>query len=164
MSDPNVFHRHAYAQALTQQLLHPGPLDQGLRSGVFLSGIRRIGKTTFVRQDLIPALLEHGTLTLYIDLWTDRLRPPMTLMQEAVRQAASELARPDSGLLQQLRKCGNRQAGRRQPYLAQGARQLRGCRSLRAACLAPARQDAPDASQPDGRGCTHAKEVRGSIA
>ena len=59
MSDSNVFHRRDYAQALAQQLLEPGPLDQGLRSGVFLSGIRRIGKTTFVRQDFIPALLDR---------------------------------------------------------------------------------------------------------
>ena len=64
MSDPNVFHRPGYAQALAQQLLEPGPLDQGLQSGVFLSGIRRIGKTTFIRQDFIPALLDRGALTL----------------------------------------------------------------------------------------------------
>ena len=104
MSDPNVFHRPAYAQDLAQQLLSPGPLDQGLRSGVFLSGIRRIGKTTFIRQDLIPALVDRGALTLYVDLWTDRPRPPMALMQEAVRRAASELADPSSTLLQQLRR------------------------------------------------------------
>lgn len=73
-------------------------------SGVFLSGIRRIGKTTFVRQDLVPALLDHGALVLYVDLWSDRSRPPMTLMQEAVRSAASELEQPASTLLQKLRR------------------------------------------------------------
>ncbi|MFO0444252.1 MAG: ATP-binding protein [Betaproteobacteria bacterium] len=71
---------------------------------MFLSGIRRIGKTTFIRQDFIPALLERGALTLYVDLWTDRTRPPMTLMLEAVRAAASELQHPASGLLQKLRR------------------------------------------------------------
>lgn len=104
MSADTVFHRPTYAQALAQQLLHPGPLDQGLRSGVFLSGIRRIGKTTFIRQDFVPALLDHGALVLYVDLWTDRTRPPMALMQEAVRTAASELRQPASGLLQRLRR------------------------------------------------------------
>ena len=104
MSDSNVFHRRDYAQALAQQLLEPGPLDQGLRAGVFLSGIRRIGKTTFVRQDFIPALLDRGALALYVDLWTDRSRPPMALMQEAIRQAASELENQGSSLLQQLRR------------------------------------------------------------
>jgi hypothetical protein len=79
-------------------------LDQGLRSGVFLSGIRRIGKTTFIRQDFVPALLEFGALVLYVDLWTDRSRPPMALMQEAVRAAAAELEQPASALLQKLRR------------------------------------------------------------
>ena len=99
-----VFHRPHYARALTRQLLQPGPLDQGLLSGVFLSGIRRIGKTTFIRRDFIPALLDDGALVLYIDLWTDRSRPPMGLLQEAVRTAAAELERPASALLQKLRR------------------------------------------------------------
>jgi hypothetical protein len=30
-------------------------LDEGLRSGLFLSGLRRTGKTTFLVNDLIPA-------------------------------------------------------------------------------------------------------------
>lgn len=50
-----LFRRPADAAALSRQLLHPGALDEGVRSGVFLSGIRRVGKTTFLRQDLIPA-------------------------------------------------------------------------------------------------------------
>ena len=104
MSDSPLFHRHAYAQALARQLLEPGPLDQGLSSGVFLSGIRRIGKTTFVRQDFIPALLDGGALALYVDLWTDRTRPPMTLVQDAVRRAVAELGQPASTLLQRLRR------------------------------------------------------------
>lgn len=104
MTEESVFHRPRYAQALAQQLLKPGPLDQGLRSGVFLSGIRRIGKTTFIRQDFVPVLLHHGALVLYVDLWTDRSRPPMALMQEAVQAAASELEQPASALLQKLRR------------------------------------------------------------
>jgi hypothetical protein len=104
MADSSIFHRPGYASTLAQQLLRPGPLDQALRAGVFLSGIRRIGKTTFVRQDLIPALLDQGALTLYFDLWTDRSRPPMALMKDAVRQAIASLVRPGSSLLERLRK------------------------------------------------------------
>lgn len=104
MTQDAFFHRPNYARALAQQLLQPGPLDQGLRSGVFLSGIRRIGKTTFIKQDFVPALLDHGALVLYVDLWTDRSRPPMALMQEAVRAAACELEQPASTLLQKLRR------------------------------------------------------------
>lgn len=104
MTTEVVFHRPNYARALAQQLLQPGPLDQGLRSGVFLSGIRRIGKTTFIRQDFVPALLDHGALVLYVDLWTDRSRPPMALLQEAVRTATAELEQPASKLVQKLRR------------------------------------------------------------
>lgn len=102
--DDAVFHRHDYAQAMVRQLLQPGPLDAGVRSGVFISGIRRIGKTTFIRQDLMPALVGMGALPLYLDLWSDRARAPGTLLVEAVRSALVDLERPSSGLLGQLRR------------------------------------------------------------
>jgi hypothetical protein len=104
MTDTSIFHRPVYADGMAKQLLDPGPLDENLSSGVFFSGIRRIGKTTFVRRDLIPALLDRGALTLYVDLWTDRGRPPMALMQDAVREAVAELADAGSTLLQRLRR------------------------------------------------------------
>jgi hypothetical protein len=56
MTEDPFFHRPQYANDLAQQLLKPTALQLQVRSGVFLSGIRRIGKTTFLRQDLIPAL------------------------------------------------------------------------------------------------------------
>jgi predicted AAA+ superfamily ATPase len=52
----DVYHRTALAQQMAQQLLEPKVLDLPLRSGLFLSGLRRTGKTAFLRQDLIPAL------------------------------------------------------------------------------------------------------------
>ena len=54
MSRPDLFHRTDYASDMAKQLLQPSALQLQVRSGVFLSGIRRIGKTTFLRQDLIP--------------------------------------------------------------------------------------------------------------
>ena len=51
---------------MASQLLHPGVLDEGLRSGLFLSGLRRTGKTTFLRNDLIPALEQEGALVIYL--------------------------------------------------------------------------------------------------
>ena len=56
MIHPNLYHRSGYATDMAQQLLQPSALQLQVRSGVFLSGIRRIGKTTFLRQDLIPVL------------------------------------------------------------------------------------------------------------
>ena len=55
-----LFHRPELAAQLAARLLHPGVLDEGLRSGLFLSGLRRTGKTTFLRNDLIPELEREG--------------------------------------------------------------------------------------------------------
>ena len=60
------YHRARYAADLAQQLLRPTALQMQVRSGVFLSGIRRIGKTTFLRQDLIPSLESMGDLASVI--------------------------------------------------------------------------------------------------
>ena len=46
LSNDNVFHRPKYAEEMAEQLLHPTALQLSVRSGVFLSGIRRVGKTT----------------------------------------------------------------------------------------------------------------------
>jgi len=43
----SIFRRPTLAVAMAVQLLSPGVLDEGLRSGLFLSGQRRTGKTLF---------------------------------------------------------------------------------------------------------------------
>lgn len=65
----NVFHRADLASALTKRLLHPDALQTTSRDGLFLTGVRRIGKTTFIRQDLIPQLEKERALVIYVDLW-----------------------------------------------------------------------------------------------
>ena len=86
----DVFHRTQYAQAMAQQLLHPTAFQSNVRSGVFLSGIRRIGKTTFLKQDLIPALEADGALVIYVDLWAERSRSPLALVYETVQQTLGQ--------------------------------------------------------------------------
>lgn len=100
----DIFHRTAYAQDIARDLLRPGPLTVGLRSGVFLSGMRRVGKTTFLRQDLMPALQAEGALTVYVDLWADKLRAPSVLVREAVQRTVKDLESPASPLLAALRR------------------------------------------------------------
>jgi hypothetical protein len=100
----DLFHRPALAHKMAQQLLQPGLLDQGLRSGLFLSGLRRTGKTTFLRQDLIPALEARGAIVIYVDLWADTKADPATLVQAAIRQTLEELQTPASGLLGRLKR------------------------------------------------------------
>lgn len=105
------FHRPAYAQEIARDLLQPGPLKVGLQSGVFLSGIRRVGKTTFLRQDLIPALQAEGALPIYVDLWADKLRAPSSLVHEAVAKTIKELETPDSRILAALRRVNGLDVG-----------------------------------------------------
>lgn len=101
--DP-FYHRGSYARDLAQQLLNPTALQIQVRSGVFLSGIRRIGKTTFLRQDLIPALVSMGALVIYVDLWADRSKSPASLVYEAVRGTLSDLTAPGTKLLERVRE------------------------------------------------------------
>jgi hypothetical protein len=98
-----LYRRNQYAADLAQQLLKPTALQVQVRSGVFLSGIRRIGKTTFLRQDLVPALEAMGALVIYVDLWVDRSKSPAALVHEAVRTTLADLAAPGSSVLQRFK-------------------------------------------------------------
>ena len=57
-----VFRGPQLAAELAARLLHPGVLDEGLRSGLVISGLRRTGKTTFLRTDLVPELEAQGAV------------------------------------------------------------------------------------------------------
>ena len=103
MAENHFFHRAQYAQDLAVQLLKPTALQLQVRSGVFLSGIRRIGKTTFLRQDLIPALESMQALVIYVDLWADRSKSPALLVHEAVKTTLSELTSPGPRLLERFK-------------------------------------------------------------
>ena len=99
-----VFRRPQLAAELAARLLRPGVLDEGLRSGLFLSGLRRTGKTTFLRTDLVPELEAQGALVIYVDLWSDTKVSPAALVQAAVRQTLTQLATPSSPLLARLKR------------------------------------------------------------
>ena len=64
---PEEHHQPAEDGDHAQQLLQPSSLHMNVRSGLLLSGIRRVGKTTFLRQDLVPALEARGALVIYVD-------------------------------------------------------------------------------------------------
>jgi hypothetical protein len=100
----DIYRRPDLAHQMASQLLHPGVLDQGLRSGLFLSGLRRTGKTTFLRNDLIPELERQGALVIYVDLWSDTKASPALLVHGAVRHTLSKLGSPASALLSRLRR------------------------------------------------------------
>jgi hypothetical protein len=103
----SIYRRPALATQIAKQLLNPGVLDEGLRSGLFLSGIRRTGKTTFLINDLIPALEAAGALVIYVDLWSDTRTSPALLVLAAVRRTLAELQTPASSILQKLKRVGS---------------------------------------------------------
>lgn len=96
------FPRHDLAAQMAKQLIHPDALNQGLRSGLFISGQRRTGKTTFLQRDLIPALEEEGALVIYVDLWTDTKANPAQLVRVAIATAMEELQTPGSAIRTRL--------------------------------------------------------------
>lgn len=106
-----TFRRTALAEQMAQQLLRPSFLDTSLRSGLFLSGQRRVGKTTFLATDLIPALEALGAIVVYVDLWSQPQANPADLVHEAIRKTLKELQIPGSGLLKRLKEVTNLEAG-----------------------------------------------------
>ncbi|MDY7576222.1 AAA family ATPase [Actimicrobium sp. CCI2.3] len=106
-----TFRRTALAQEMAQQLLRPSFLDTSLRSGLFLSGQRRVGKTTFLASDLIPALEECGAIVIYVDLWSQPQANPADLVHDAIRKSLDALQTPGSGVLQKLKRVTSIDAG-----------------------------------------------------
>jgi len=102
-----IFHRTALAGQMAQQLLHPGVLDEGLRSGLFISGVRRTGKTTFLQADLVPALEAAGALVIYVDLWSNTQANPAALVHAAIRRALSDLQTPAGAIAERLKRLRN---------------------------------------------------------
>lgn len=54
----------------------------GISGGLFPAAPRRTGKSTFVRQDLLPELSERGLLVIYEDLWADKAMDPVLHLSE----------------------------------------------------------------------------------
>lgn len=103
----NYFARPELAASMARQLIHPDVLSEGLRSGLFIAGQRRTGKTTFLHNDLIPALEREGALVIYVDLWSDTHANPAKLVRDAIRTALQQLQTPGSSLLARLSRIGN---------------------------------------------------------
>lgn len=96
---------------MARRLLRPDVLSEGLRSGLFISGLRRTGKTTFLRNDLIPALEQLGALVIYVDLWSDVSANPAQLVRDAIRAALEQLQTPGSALLERLARVSSVDVG-----------------------------------------------------
>ncbi|MBK0327923.1 hypothetical protein I5535_11540 [Rhodobacteraceae bacterium F11138] len=86
-----VFHypRPDLAASIAKQLT-PDPIF-GALSGLYLAAPRRTGKSTFLRRDLVPAILEADKFPIVVDLWEDRSRDPSDILRRRIGQALEDL-------------------------------------------------------------------------
>lgn len=96
-----TFHRLQLAQELCDQFERTVLADA--IAGLFLAAPRRTGKTTFLREDLVPEMRRRGWETVYVDLWSDRTRDPAVLIHAAILEA---LRTYDSLFRRAVRKSG----------------------------------------------------------
>lgn len=83
MHRTEIFHRHGLAERMAGYLMS----EEGA-SGLFITGPRRTGKSTFIREDLIPYLsATYETQVVYVDLWEDRSANPGDVIIAAIRMA-----------------------------------------------------------------------------
>ena len=94
-----VFHRTQLAEQMVKGIMATA-VGSASSSGLFLAAPRRTGKSTFVREDLRPALQRYGATVLYVDLWANKQADPGAVIVGAVR---AELAKHD-GIVARLAK------------------------------------------------------------
>ncbi len=85
-----TFRRPALAESYCDSLEGQGLVDS--RSGLFLAAPRRTGKSTFLREDLLPAMQKRGWITVYVDLWADRGKDPAALITGAIKAKIASFA------------------------------------------------------------------------
>ncbi len=86
-----IFHRPKLALDMARLLLRPTSLETRVRSGLFISGPRQTGKSTFLTQDVIPIVEAAGAIVIYVDLWKAAGRTPEAKLIMAVQKKLSEL-------------------------------------------------------------------------
>ncbi|QDQ29023.1 hypothetical protein FNU76_23225 [Chitinimonas arctica] len=77
------FKRPQLAAALCDSLEGKGIANS--RSGLFLAAPRRVGKSTFLKGELVPAGNARQWVTVYVDLWANREADPAELIAEAIK-------------------------------------------------------------------------------
>lgn len=87
-----VHHRSDLARHFADALLGRSPFTHA--AGLFLAGPRRTGKSTFLREDLVPMLEAEGVACIYVDLWADRAADPARLIADALARALRDHAGP----------------------------------------------------------------------
>lgn len=81
------FPRPVFAAELSQMLLGQSMFATDT---LFLGAPRRTGKSTFLSQDLRPALEAKGALVLYVDLWKNQAANPVDLISYTIANALAQ--------------------------------------------------------------------------
>jgi hypothetical protein len=82
------FRRPDLAKSFCESLRGTGVTDA--RFGLFLAARRRVGKSTFLREDLVPEMLTRNWLPVYVDLWKDSTADPAVLLGDVIKQTLIE--------------------------------------------------------------------------
>lgn len=85
------FRRATLAKKIADDVLDDRPAAAAA-SGLFLSSPRRTGKSTFLREDLLPELQTRDVEVLYVDLWKDTESDPGDVIMNAIREKLAENA------------------------------------------------------------------------
>ncbi len=96
-----AFKRANLAQACCDSLEGKGIANA--RSGLFLAGPRRVGKSTFLIEDLIPEAESRNWLIVYVDLWSDQKMDPAVLITEAIKTSISDQKSRVGKLVEQVK-------------------------------------------------------------
>ncbi len=83
-----TFRRENLANAYCDSLIGQGIANAV--SGLFLAGPRRVGKTTFLLEDVVPEAESRNWHTVYVDLWANKAADPSLLIVEAIKSSISE--------------------------------------------------------------------------
>jgi hypothetical protein len=83
-----IFSRKALAENFVRDLAGESLADYS--SGMFLAAPRRTGKSTFLRNDLVPECEKCGWQPVYVDLWVNREVDPADLISGAIAKALAE--------------------------------------------------------------------------
>ncbi|MFC5510997.1 AAA family ATPase [Massilia jejuensis] len=81
--DVFYYSRPLLADQLVADLTGRNPFSDA-SNGLFLAAPRRTGKSTFLQNELRPALDRTGRVVVYVDLWSDKSRNPGALIADAV--------------------------------------------------------------------------------
>ncbi len=99
MQRTEVFHREELAKRLADDLM-----SEDGASGLFITRHRRTGKSTFIREDLIPVLKKtYASEVVYADLWEDRAANPGDVIVSAIK---AQLLQYDGFILKAARGVG----------------------------------------------------------